>query len=43
MEKTKWTYECDNGKYTHDNLAKLLFAIVAHRTHHFIKGEGFND
>ena len=43
MKKRIWTYECDKGKYTHDNLVKLLLAIVAHRTHHFIKGEGFND
>jgi len=33
----------DNGSYSETSLVRLLFAVISHRLHHFVKGEGFRD
>ena len=38
-----WIYTCPAGQYKENHLILLLFAIIKHRFHHLLKGEGFRD
>jgi hypothetical protein len=31
------------GSYAEDSLIKLIWIVLKHRCHHFLKGEGWHD
>ena len=33
----------DTGNYTSDSLSSLIWTVLKHRSHHFLKGEGWRD
>ena len=39
----KYTLKVDAGSYASNSLVHLLWIVLSHRLHHFMKGEGFRD
>jgi hypothetical protein len=38
-----WKHECEAGRYEHQTLSGLLWAIIAHRWWHWRRGDGWID
>ena len=43
MMKTKYKLLVKEGSYAEDSLIKLIWIVLKHRRHHFLKGEGWHD
>jgi len=41
--KTKYTLLVKEGSYAEDSLIRLIWIVLKHRCHHFLKGEGWHD
>ena len=41
--KTKYTLLVKEGSYAADSLIRLIWIVLKHRCHHFLKGEGWHD